>query len=419
MTVKLAVPRGTSDVLPKDSYKWEFVEKVFRQVAKNFGYQEIITPIFEHTEVFERSVGDTTDIIQKEMYRFTDKKGRVFALRPEGTAPVMRSLIENNLCADGHITKLFYLGPMFRYDRPQSGRSRQFSQYGLECLGTSHPYYDAEVIAVYFTYLKTLGLKNYEVEINSIGCPDCAVTYNKALKDYFVHFWNDLCEDCKTRFDKNPKRLLDCKIEKCKSYHSNAPSMLKYLDDKCKKHFDDVIKYLDLLNVTYNINPNIVRGLDYYTQTAFEFINYNLGSQNALGGGGRYDGLVKQMGGKDVPGVGFAGGISRLLLSLEQEQLYQGENPSPKFYIVSLGDALTQKAIELLNFLRNNNVYAEYDLEKTNIKSQMKNADRLKAQYSIILGENEVANGVLTIKDMTSGEQTDLPLEKVNELINM
>ena len=419
MTTKFSVPRGTSDVLPKDAYKWEYVEKVFRQVVKNFGYQEIITPIFEYAEVFERSVGDTTDIIQKEMYRFNDRKGRTFALRPEGTAPVMRSFIENNIGKDGGITKLFYIGPMFRYDRPQAGRSRQFSQYGLECLGTNHPYYDAETIAVFYTYLKALGLKNYDVEVNTIGCPDCSEVYNKALQEYFRGFFDGLCPDCQNRIEKNPKRLLDCKIEKCISFHPSAPSMLDYLDDKCKTHFDQVLKYLDILNVSYTINPKIVRGLDYYTQTAFEFINHNLGSQNALGGGGRYDGLVKQMGGKDTPGVGFAGGISRLLLSLESEGLYQGEYPRPKYYIVSLGDALTQKAIELLTFLRSSNIYAEYDLEKTSMKAQMKNADRLRAEYCVILGEDEMKNGVLTIKNMTTGEQTLLPVEKVNELIDL
>jgi histidyl-tRNA synthetase len=390
---------------------------MFRRIAKNFGYQEIITPIFEHTEVFERSVGDATDIIQKEMYRFTDKKGRVFALRPEGTAPVMRSFIENNLGSENQITKLFYIGNMFRYDRPQAGRSRQFSQYGLECLGTNHPYYDAETIAVFYAFLRSLGLKNFDVEVNSIGCAECSELYNKALREYFNGFLSKLCPDCQTRFEKNPKRLLDCKVNSCQMFHPSSPSILDFLDDKCKTHFEQVLKYLEILNVTYIVNHRIVRGLDYYTQTAFEFINNNLGSQNALGGGGRYDGLVKQMGGKDTPGVGFAGGISRLLLSLEQESLFQGENPVPKYFIIRLGDDLTVKAIELLNYLRHNGIYAEFDLEKNTMKAQMKAADKMQAQYCIILGEDEMKAGIMTIKNMKTGEQSSLGVDKVNELL--
>lgn len=417
MSFKYSVPRGTYDILPKDAYKWEYIEKVFREVAKSFGYQEISTPIFEQVEVFERSAGDTTDIVQKEMYRFQDKKGRTFALRPEGTAPVIRSFVENNLGADGNITKLFYIGPMFRYDRPQAGRSRQFSQYGLECIGTNHPFYDAETIAVFYTYLKTLGLKNFIVEINSIGCPDCSEVYNEALKNYFKDSLEILCPDCKNRFDKNPKRLLDCKIDKCKDVAKNAPSMLDYLDEKCKIHFADVQKYLNIMQVPFTINPKIVRGLDYYSQTAFEFINNNLGSQNALGGGGRYNGLIQQMGGKDTPAVGFAGGISRLLLSLEQEHLYQGENPKPKFYLVTFGEAVLEKAIQVLAFLRNKGVYAEFDMEKTSMKAQMKSADRLKAEYAIIIGEDEIKQNQIAVKNMESGEQKNISLDNLEDLL--
>ncbi|MCL2064452.1 MAG: histidine--tRNA ligase [Candidatus Cloacimonetes bacterium] len=433
MAVKYTVPRGTQDILPKDSYKWEYMEMVFRKVAKSYGYQEINTPVFEQTEVFERSAGDSTDIVQKEMYRFQDKKGRNFALRPEGTAPVIRSYIENNLGSEGHITKLFYIEAMFRYDRPQSGRSRQFSQFGCECIGTNHPYYDAENITVFWTYLKTLGLKNFVVEINSIGCSECSETYNTALKDYFKKFIflpnneiSDLvCPDCQTRYDKNPKRLLDCKIPKCKEISKEAPSMLDYLDDKCKTHFSEVQKYLDILKVPYVINPKIVRGLDYYTQTAFEFINYNLGSQNALGGGGRYDGLIKQMGGKDTPAVGFAGGFSRLLLSLINENSFQGDCPRPKYYIVCANDSSANdenvsskltKALELLIFLRNKGIYAEFDIEKISLKAQLKNANRLKAHHVIIIGEEELAKNYLTLKNMNTGEQTTLDFDKIDEL---
>ena len=417
MSVKFTVPRGTNDVLPKDSFKWEYTESVFRKVAKSYGYSEIITPIFEHVEVFDRSADDTTDIVQKEMYRFQDKKGRVFALRPEGTAPVIRSYIENNMGADGNITKLFYIGHMFRYDRPQAGRSRQFSQYGLECIGSAHPYYDAETIAVFYTYLKELGLKNFVVEINSIGCSDCSVVYNNALQVYFKDNLSKMCPDCVNRYDKNPKRLLDCKVETCKQLSKNAPSMLDYLDEKCQNHFKSVQDNLKLLNIPFVVNPKIVRGLDYYTQTAFEFINANLGSQNALGGGGRYDGLINQMGGKPTPAIGFAGGFSRLLISLEQENLYAGESASPLYYITTFGDLPSQKGIEVLNYLRNNGIYAEFDMEKTSMKSQMKSADRYKAKYTIIIGEDELAANNIAIKNMTDGVQTVLSLDKLSELL--
>ena len=417
MTIKLSVPRGTSDILPKDSLKWEYMETMFRKVAKLYGYKEICTPIFEHTEVFERSAGDTTDIIQKEMYRFTDRKGRSFALRPEGTAPVIRSYIENNLGLENNITKLFYIGQMFRYDRPQAGRSRQFSQYGCECIGSNHPYYDAENIAVFYTYLNALGLKNYIVEINSIGCSNCSDDYNTALKLYFKDHLNTLCPDCINRYENNPKRLLDCKISKCKEISYNAPSMLDYLDDNCRIHFNDVQNYLKLLKVDFIINHRIVRGLDYYTQTAFEFINNNLGSQNALGGGGRYNGLIQQMCGKDTPAVGFAGGFSRLLLSLEQEKLNTGDQPEPKYYIISLGEETNHKAIEILSFLRDKGVYAEFDIDKKSMKSQMKSADKLKAKFSIIIGDEELAKNEMIVKNMETGQQSNLSFNDLDNLL--
>ena len=477
MTTKFTIPRGTSDILPEDSYKWEYVEAVFRKIAKSYGYKEIITPIFEHTEVFERSAGDTTDIVQKEMYRFQDKKGRSFALRPEGTAPVIRSYIENNLGSDGQITKLFYVGAMFRYDRPQAGRSRQFSQFGCECIGSNHPYYDAENIAVFWTFLTNLGLKNFEVEINSVGCPECSEIYNNALREYFQNHTANLCPDCLNRLDKNPKRLLDCKVPKCKEIAVDAPTICSphelasggqqnsppheaygvggggggiipnselrtpnsNLCTNCHTHFTDVQYYLKILNIPFIVNPRIVRGLDYYTQTAFEFINKNLGSQNALGGGGRYNGLIQQMGGKDTPAVGFAGGFSRLLISLEQENLYIGENPRPKYYIIQIANHLSlahgEKSqiqtpnselrtpnselhypLSIISYLRSKGIYAESEIEKTSMKTQMKSADRLKADFVIIIGEDEIAKNVFTLKDMKTGEQKQIPYEQITNL---
>jgi histidyl-tRNA synthetase len=351
------------------------------------------------------------------MYRFSDRKGRTFALRPEGTAPVIRSYIENNLGEQKNILKLFYIGSMFRYDRPQAGRSRQFSQYGIECIGSNHPYYDAETIAVFYTFLQTLSLKHYTVEINSIGCENCSRVYNNALAEYYQTFFHNLCSDCKNRFEKNPKRLLDCKVDTCKKYSFDAPIMLDHLDSECHSHFEQVQQYLDIMKVPFVINPRIVRGLDYYTQTAFEFINNQLGAQNALGGGGRYNSLIEQMGGKNTPAIGFAGGFSRLIMSIEKENINMGEYPKPKYYIVTFGDETTETGIQILNYLRNNGVYVEFDIEKTSMKAQMKNADKYKASHVIIIGDDEQKSGLLTIKDMTSGTQTSHPIDKIADLI--
>lgn len=418
MANKFSIPRGTFDVLPKDSYKWEMIENKFRQIGKRFGYKEIITPIFEHSEVFERSVGDSSDIVQKEMYKFTDKKGRTFALRPEGTAPVIRSYVENNLGADQSINKLMYIGPMFRYDRPQAGRSRQFSQFGAECIGSNHPYYDAEVIQVFYLFLKELGINNFDVEINSIGCSHCTNEYNEALKVYFTPHLDQMCEDCKNRINKNPKRLLDCKVPACKAIAQNAPSMLDYLDDECKNHFAEVQKYLTFMNVPFKVNPKIVRGLDYYTNTAFEFINNNLGAQNAMGGGGRYNGLVQQFGGKATPGIGFAGGITRIILSMEQENLFSDKDHKPEFYFISIGEKALPKSIEIISWMREHFYSVEFDIDKQTMKSQIKNANRLNARYALILGEDEIDRGVMIQKDLLSGEQKELLLKDIYELLS-
>lgn len=416
MAVKYSIPRGTFDVLPKDSYKWEYLENKFRQVAKRFGYQEIVTPMFENSEVFERSVGDSSDIVQKEMYKFTDKKGRVFALRPEGTAPVIRSYVENNLGADSNIAKLMYIGPMFRYDRPQAGRSRQFSQFGVECIGSNHPYYDAEVIQVFYTFLKEIGLSNFSVEINSIGCSKCTNVYNQALVEYFTPHLEEMCEDCKNRINKNPKRLLDCKVKVCKEIAKAAPSMLDYLDEECSQHFKQVQTYLTQMKVPFIVNPRIVRGLDYYTHTAFEFINNNLGSQNALGGGGRYNGLVEQFGGKATPGIGFAGGLTRLLISLEQENLFMGKEPKPDFYFIALGERVMAKAIEIISWLRSNHFNVDFDIEKPSMKAQMKNANKVGAKIALILGEDEFDKHIIIHKDLDSGEQKSIHLDDFEDL---
>ncbi|MCK4312461.1 MAG: histidine--tRNA ligase [Candidatus Cloacimonetes bacterium] len=413
MAVKYQIPRGTFDILPEDSYKWQYVTNIFKEIARSFNYREIVTPIFENTELFERSVGNTSDIVQKEMYKFKDKKGREFALRPEGTAPVVRSYVENNLGMKDNSSKLYYLGPMFRYDRPQKGRFRQFYQYGVENIGSDNPFIDAEVIALGYIYLIRLGLKNFELEINSIGCANCTKDYDKVLVEYFTPFKKELCPDCRERINKKPKRLLDCKVPTCKKIAQNSPSMLDYLDEDCKEHFAKVQQNLKTLGIPFIINPKIVRGLDYYNKTAFEFIDKNLGAQDTLIGGGRYNELIKQFGGKDVPGIGFAGGFERLILSMEMEGVSFGKEQNPDIYFVVLGEKAKYVAGKLLLDLRSAGISVEFDPDKESIKAQMKAADRSKSRFALILGENELAQKKITLKDMESGEQQLIGLEKI------
>ena len=415
MANKYSVPRGTYDILPAESYKWQYVERIFRETATLFNYQKIVTPIFEQTEVFERSVGDSSDIVQKEMYRFTDRKGRKFALRPEGTAPVVRSFVENNLGLSGGNTKLFYLGPMFRYDRPQKGRYRQFYQYGIENIGSDNPFIDAEVIAFGFAFLTKLGLKNFVLEINSIGCSNCSQDYNAALVKYFEPNLNRMCSDCNERIKKNSKRLLDCKVPSCREIAKDAPNMLEYLDEECRTHFAQVQAYLKQMNIPFKVNPKIVRGLDYYNKTAFEFLDNNLGAQNALIGGGRYNGLVEQFGGNDIPGIGFAGGFERLILSMEMEGMSFGEKPRPDVFLVMIGEEARNRAAELLLRLRINNINAEYNPDKDSLKAQMKAADKENVRFALIIGEDEINRNLIILKDMKSSRQQEIEAE---EMIN-
>ncbi|MDP8204007.1 MAG: histidine--tRNA ligase [Candidatus Tenebribacter mawsonii] len=399
------VPRGTFDILPDESYKWQFVIKVFREIAREFNYKEIVTPIFEKSEIFERSVGESSDIVEKEMYKFEDKKGRVFALRPEGTAPVVRSFIENGLSLKTNSSKLYYLGPMFRYDRPQKGRYRQFYQYGIENIGSTNPFVDAEVIALAYRFLTKLGLKNFALQINSIGCKNCTTDYDDALKEYFNPSLVELCSDCRNRLLKNPKRLLDCKVKSCKAIAQEAPSMLDYLDEDCTANFDKVKEYLTAMEIPFIVNPKIVRGLDYYSQTAFEFIDTNLGAQNTLVGGGRYDTLAEQLGGKNMPGIGFAGGFERLILSMEEEKLSFGLQQVPKVYLVALGTEARIAGLKLIMEMRRMGISTEYDPDKTSMNAQMKMANRTGAEFALILGEDELKNNNIILKDLTKGEQ--------------
>jgi histidyl-tRNA synthetase len=417
MAGKYKVPRGTYDILPSESYKWQFITQKFREVARLFNYREIVTPMFERSGLFERSVGDSSDIVQKEMYKFEDKKGRQFALRPEGTAPVVRSYIENSLQMKPNASKLYYIAPMFRYDRPQKGRYRQFYQYGIENIGSQNPAYDAEVIAMGYIFLEKLGLQNFSLEINSIGCSNCSKDYDKALIEYFSQFEAKLCNDCRDRLQKNPKRVLDCKVPSCQRIAKEAPSMLDYLDEDCQEHFKKVQKYLQEMNIPFTVNPKIVRGLDYYTQTAFEFLNNNLGAQNAVCGGGRYNGLFQQLGGKNMPAIGFAGGMERLILSMENEGLNFGEEPHPQAFIVAMGNEAKQFSLKLVNELRASNIAAETSYEKKSLKAQMKAADKTNSDFSLILGDEELNSQTVTMKNMKTGEQKQIPLATIAQVI--
>jgi histidyl-tRNA synthetase len=414
---KYKIPRGTYDILPSESYKWQYVQDTFRKVTRLYNFKEIVTPIFETSDLFERSVGDSSDIVEKEMYKFNDKKGRTFALRPEGTAPVVRSVVENNLDLDANSSKLYYMGPMFRYDRPQKGRYRQFYQYGVEYLGSDNAMIDAQTIALADTFLRQLGLKNYQLEINSIGNAACAKDYDAALIDFFKPHFDELCSDCQRRLDKNPKRVLDCKNKTCKTIARKAPSMLHYLDKECSVHFENLQKYLTEMKIDFVVNPTIVRGLDYYTKTAFEFIDSNLGAQSTLIGGGRYDGLVKQIGGRDVAGIGFAGGFERLLLSLEAEGIEIPNFDKPDVYLVTLGEKAESISAELLMRLRSNALSTEFHPDKKTMKAQMKAANRSKARFVILLGDDEIEQDKFNLKNMETGEQELVNFQEMLKII--
>lgn len=411
VNMKYNIPRGTFDILPQTSYKWQFVMDSFRKIAASFGYREITTPIFESADLFERSSGESSDVVQKEMYRFTDRKGREFALRPEGTAPVVRSYVENHLDVLSSRTKLFYIGPMFRYDRPQAGRFRQFYQYGIEAIGSNNPYYDAEVIALEMLWLNSLGLQNIRLELNSVGCPTCSAAYDEALRDFYRPKLPQLCPDCQKRFEQKPRRLLDCKVASCKALRQGAPSQLDYLDQPCAEHFAQVQAHLNAMNIPFTLNPGIVRGLDYYTHTAFEFIYEGLGAQNSLAGGGRYNGLIEQIGGKSIPAIGFAGGFERLLLALENEQIDFAICPKPQVYLICLGETARTAILPYLNSLRLLGIAIDFDPDKSSLKAQFKTADTVGARFALIVGDSEIEAKQLNLKDLQSGMQITLPLD--------
>ena len=407
-------PRGTKDITPKDVYKWHYVEKKFREICALYGYEEIRTPIFEHTEVFARSVGDTTDVVQKEMYSFTDRGDRQLSLKPEGTAGVIRSFIENKMYADTQPTKLYYITPCFRYERPQAGRQRQFHQFGIEVLGSDGPSVDAEVISLAVQFFNEMGLKNLSVNINSVGCPTCREEYNRKLKEYLDKKVDVLCETCLERKDKNPMRVIDCKNPHCKENLQDIPFMIDHLCEDCKDHFDKLQTYLKEMDINYVVDKTIVRGLDYYKKTAFEIISNDIGSQSTVCGGGRYDGLVEMLGGpKGISGIGFALGAERLLLTMENNNI-EIENPyATDIFIVTIGDEAKTKSFKLLKDLRTNHISAENDHLDRSVKAQFKYSDKINAKFTIVIGDDELANDTATLKNMSTSEQTTIKLSEI------
>lgn len=402
-------PKGTEDLLPKDSYRWHYIEGKFRDTAKNYCYKEIRVPTFEHTELFERGVGDTTDVVEKQMYTFLDKGGRSVTLRPEGTASVARSFLQNNLYADTLPLKMWYELPCFRYENKQKGRLREFHQFGVEVFGAKGPEIDAEVVSFALEFLQKAGLSDMSVNVNSIGCPECRKKYNDILKDYIRPNLSELCDTCKSRFERNPLRILDCKSPICQDIVKNAPRLLDYICDDCKKHFDGFLKNLDDMGIKYTIDSGIVRGLDYYTKTVFEIISGDF----TVCGGGRYDGLIEEFGGDKTPAIGFGLGIERLLLRLDELNVEIPKSDNPKIYIAPLGDAAKKEAKKLVLKLRQSGISAETDYMERGLKPQMKYSDKIGAEYTLVLGDTEIETGKIRIKNMQSGEQTELELNDI------
>lgn len=403
--------KGTKDVLPKDVHKNQYIEATALDIASKFGYKEIRTPVFEHTELFQRGVGDTTDVVQKEMYTFDDKGGRSITLRPEGTAGAVRSYLENGLCNEALPKKVCYLISCYRYEKPQAGRLREFHQFGVECFGSASPLADAEIIALAKSLFDTLGVKDLSLEINSIGCPTCRAEYHKALKEYFSSRKDELCNTCKSRLDRNPMRILDCKSPICHEIAEGAPVVIDYLCDECKEHFENVQKYLKAQNIEYTINPQIVRGLDYYTKTVFEFVSNSIGAQGTVCGGGRYDGLVEELGGQHTPSLGFAMGIERLMLLMEAQGCEFPEAEKPDLFIVALGEKATLKAVEIAKDMREEGFSALLDLNQRSVRAQMKYADKLGAKFNVVIGDNEVEAKTAKLKNMQTGEETEINLD--------
>jgi len=406
-------PRGTNDIIPGEVEKWRRVEDQFYRVCALYGYNEIRTPVFEHTELFQRGVGDSTDIVEKEMYTFTDRGGRSITLRPENTAPAVRAYLENKLYAGPQPVKLFYSGPMFRYDRPQAGRFRQFHQVGAEVFGANVPAVDSEVIAMAMDFYGRLGLKGLELHINSVGCPECRPRQRRELKKYFQPHLDTLCRNCRDRFEKNPLRILDCKEQRCAQAGAGAPSTLDCLCLDCADHFAQVKKGLDLLNIPYVINQRLVRGLDYYTHTAFEIMAKDIGAQSSIGGGGRYNGLIETCGGPPTPGVGYALGMERIILTMERQGIAVNTASKPDVLVVTAGAEAADAAFKLLFSLRSAGISADKDYLGRSLKAQMKYAGKTGARFVVIIGTEELERGAALVRDMSSGNQETVVFEDI------
>lgn len=407
------IPKGTKDVLPSQSYKWRFVENAAREVAKNFNLKEIRTPVFEHTELFLRGVGETTDVVNKEMYTFEDKGGRSLTLKPEGTAGAVRLFIENGLASEPMPLKTYYITPAFRYERPQAGRLREFHQFGIEVFGAQSPETDAEIIFAASSFLEKLGVEA-RLEINSIGCKKCRTEYNEALKEYFKPKLSEMCDACKTRFVKNPLRILDCKEEACKQIAKSSPKISDYLCGDCKTHFESVKKLLDAQGAKYTVNPDIVRGLDYYTKTVFEFVSDKIGAQGTVCGGGRYDTLVEELGGNSVPAIGFAAGIERLLMLINSFP----EDVKPEIYLAGMDERSRAVCFSIACDLRKKGICAEFDHMQRSVKAQLKYADKIGAAFVAVIGESELETQTVNIKNMADGTQTEVKINELYQYLN-
>lgn len=411
-------PKGTKDMMPEEAYKWQYIEKVFADVCARYGFSEVRTPVFEHTELFIRGVGDTTDIVQKEMYTWEQGK-RSLTLRPEGTSPVMRSYIEHKKYAEPQPAKYYYNIPCFRYEKPQSGRLRQFHQFGVEVFGAKSMMADAEIISLAYEFLRELGIKNLTLEINSVGCPDCRKEHRAALKEFLKPNYDKLCDTCKDRYERNPMRIIDCKSPECQKLVEGAPMMLDYLCDDCKKDFEELQENLKAAGIPFVVNPGIVRGLDYYTKTAFEFVTDTIGAQGTVCGGGRYDHLGEELGGPEIPGVGFGLGKERLLLVMEASGIEIPENKPVNALIAYMGEEPKRAAIKLAAELRRKGLAIELDCMERNFKGQFKLADRVGAANTVIIGEDELASGKVSVKKMDTSQQIEIPftLEDIAEAI--
>ncbi len=413
----IKAPKGTMDVVPDQSYKWQYIENKIREITKEFAVSEIRTPVFESTELFQRGVGDTTDVVEKEMYTFDDKGDRSITLRPEGTAGAVRLFIEHGLFNNPLPIKTYYLTSCYRYEKPQAGRLREFHQFGVEYFGTQNPSADAEMMQIALMLYERLGLTGLTLNINSIGCPKCRKEYNEKLKAYLKNHYDEICDTCKNRFDRNPMRILDCKSPDCKEIAKGAPLLIDNICDECSTHFDEVKKYLESCGISYEIDPYIVRGLDYYTKTVFEITAMNKNSNNTICGGGRYDGLVEELGGNPTPACGFALGMERLLLTMEEQGIEIKNNDNVKLYVGNIGEDSKFFAYSLSAKLRSLGISSEIDHAGRSVKAQLKYANKINAAYTIVIGDDEMKNGSVKLKNMETSSETVVNLN-ANDISN-